>query len=167
MGFEKFTKKELILLVESLIIKVDALQQKVDFLEIKVAGLEEENRILKIKKTSSNSSIPPSVDLSKVKHNQSLREKSGRKKGGQPGNKGHTLEMVANPDFIEKHSVDYCNSCGLSLKSTVAFIAKRRPVIDIPSIKLISTEHQVFARNCSCGKVCRGQFSENVNAVWF
>jgi actin-related protein len=57
MGFEKFTKKELILLVESLIIKVDALQQKVDSLEIKVAGLEEENRILKIKKTSSNSSI--------------------------------------------------------------------------------------------------------------
>jgi hypothetical protein len=53
MGFEKFTKKELILLVESLIIKVDALQQKVDSLEIKVAGLEEENRILKIKKTSS------------------------------------------------------------------------------------------------------------------
>ncbi|MFT7482340.1 MAG: transposase, partial [Oceanospirillaceae bacterium] len=123
MDFEKFTKKELILLVESLIIKVDALQQKVDSLEIKVAGLEEENRILKIKKTSS---IPPSVDLSKVKPNQSLREKSGRKKGGQPGHKGHTLEMVANPDFIEKHSVDYCNSCGLSLESTVAFITERR-----------------------------------------
>jgi transposase len=164
MGFEKFTKKELILLVESLIIKVDALQQKVDSLEIKVAGLEEENRILKIKKTSSNSSIPPSVDLSKVKPNQSLRKKSGRKKGGQPGHKGHTLEMVANPDFIEKHSVDYCNSCGLSLESTVEFIAERRQVIDIAPIKLICTEHQVFAKKCSCGKVCRGQFSENVNA---
>jgi predicted house-cleaning NTP pyrophosphatase (Maf/HAM1 superfamily) len=36
--------------------------------------------------------------------------------------------MVANPDFIKKHSVDYYNSCGLSLESTVAFMTERRQV---------------------------------------
>jgi transposase len=168
LSFEKFTKKELILLVETLIAKVDTLQRKVDSLEIKVTELEEENRFLKIKKTSSNSSIPPSNDLAKakakVKPNQSLRGKTGRKKGGQHGHKGHTLEMISNPDFIKKYAAEFCNSCGSNLENVAEYLAERRQVIDIPPINSICTEHQVFAKNCSCGKVCRGQFPENINA---
>lgn len=164
MSFDKFTKKELISLVESLIPKVEYLQRKVDALETKVALLEEENRLLKIKKTSSNSSKPPSTDISKRKKNQSLRAKSGRKRGGQSGHKGHTLEMVSHPDNIEKHTPDFCNSCGSNLENTLEYLAERRQVIDIPPIKTICTEHQVFAKQCSCGKLCKGVFPANVNS---
>ena len=47
-------------------------------------------------KNSSNSGIAPSSEIAppdKNKKNQSLREKSGKKSGGQKGHKGRTLEQ--------------------------------------------------------------------------
>ena len=157
LNFNKVTKRELFTAIELLMAKVDSLTAR-------VAELEEENRLLKIKKTSSNSSLSPSSDLYKVKPNQSLRVKSGRKKGGQGGHKGHTLEMVSSPDFIEKHAPYFCNSCGSNLQSVGEYVSERRQVIDIPPIKSICTEHQIIAKQCSCGKLCKGQFPVNINA---
>lgn len=95
MGFEKFSKKELINLVETLLERVNVLEKGVETLNLKVAELQEENQILKVRKNSSNSSMSPSADM--FKSNQSLRVKSDRKKGGQPGHIGHTLEMSSTP----------------------------------------------------------------------
>lgn len=86
--------------METLIAKVEDLQSKLDILEPKVALLEEENRLLKIKKTSSNSSKPPSTDIFKGKKNQSLRVKSGRKKGGQAGLNGLSSDSVFAFNFF-------------------------------------------------------------------
>ena len=157
LDLDKVTKKELFKVIELLLVKVDALTKR-------VAELEEENRLLKIKKTSSNSSLPPSSDLFETKPNQSLRVKSERKRGGQLGHKGHTLEMSSSPNFIEKHTPDFCSSCGLSLEHKEEFIAEKRQVVDIPPIIPICTEHQVIAKQCSCGKLCKGQFPLNVNS---
>ena len=41
-------------------------------------------------KNSNNSSIPPSKDENRVKRNQSLRERSGKRPGAQPGHEGRT-----------------------------------------------------------------------------
>jgi len=60
---------------------------------------EKDNEITRLKaiigKDSSNSSKPPSTDGmgKKVPNN---RDKSGRKPGGQPGHKGHTLDVPDN-----------------------------------------------------------------------
>uniref|UniRef100_UPI0037503C62 DUF6444 domain-containing protein n=1 Tax=Armatimonas sp. TaxID=1872638 RepID=UPI0037503C62 len=57
---------------------------------------------------SQNSSKPPSTDQKKTNKNRSLREKSGRKPGAQPGHKGKTLEKVDNPDEVIPHRPEVC-----------------------------------------------------------
>jgi hypothetical protein len=87
-----------------------------------IALLMEENRQLKLRleiveqqlaklltrKDSHNSSIPPSKDENRPNRTNSLREKSGKKVGGQPGHEGKTLQMTANPDEIIDHRSCVC-----------------------------------------------------------
>ena len=73
----------------------------VDKLTVEVQELREEMKRLRTPKNSGNSSLP-SHDLFRYK-NQSLREKSNKKSGGQPGHKGETLLMSPNPDKTIVH----------------------------------------------------------------
>lgn len=68
------------------------MQSMINSLVARVDTLEKEVAILKKPTNSRNSSRPPSTDLFQHK-NQSLRQKSNRKTGGQSGHLGHTLEM--------------------------------------------------------------------------
>ena len=63
------------------------IEQGIHILEqdARIRYLEEELRKARLNKNSSNSSMPPSQDISNPKRNQSLREKSGKLPGGQPG----------------------------------------------------------------------------------
>ena len=58
--------------------------------------LAREAHLATVMKNSQNSSLPPSRDPHK--RTKSLREKSGRKPGGQVGHKGATRELVEEPD---------------------------------------------------------------------
>ena len=162
MGFEKFSKKELINLVETLLERVNVLEKGVETLNLKVAELQEENQILKVRKNSSNSSMSPSADM--FKSNQSLRVKSDRKKGGQPGHTGHTLEMSSTPDEIIYHTPFFCKNCGINLENLPELSIERRQVIDIPPIIPIYTEHQSVTKICSCGCVCKADFPTHINS---
>jgi len=75
----KLSKEQLVDLVYDLAIKVDALTAQVRILQAEV------NR-LKTPKNSGNSSLPSSQDMYRKK-NQSLREKSNKKPGGNPDTK--------------------------------------------------------------------------------
>jgi transposase len=133
------------------------------------AQLQKENIFLKQQlekyhtpKNSGNSSKPPSSDFPKLQKTQSLRTPSGKKPGGQPGHEGTTLKMTNAPDTILIHSPNYCNCCGEDLSHYQAHFIGHRQVIDIPPIKPIVTEHQVFEVHCRCGHNNKASYPEGI-----
>ena len=61
---------------------------------------------------SHNSSKPPSSDgYKKANKNRSLREKTGRKTGGQKGHKGVNMKLPHEPDEVKVHIPEKCKTC--------------------------------------------------------
>lgn len=113
---------------------------------------------------SRNSSKPPSSDGYQKPEPKSLREKSGRKPGGQEGHGGETLKMAALPDEVVVCSVSQCERCGISLNGEAAEV-ERRQVFDLPPMRLRVTEHRAETKGCpACGHVNRALFPEGVAA---
>lgn len=110
---------------------------------------------------SLNSSKPPSSNpFIKPK---SLREKTGRKPGGQPGHKGHTLRVSRKPDVRIEHKVNHCNHCGLDIPQNESTGYKTRQVVDVQIIPIV-TEHCVQSKICPvCGKETTAAFPQGVN----
>ena len=139
---------------------VTQLLDRLDTLESRLEALEK-----RTKKTSRNSHKPPSGD-GFGKRTKSLRVKSDKPSGGQPGHPGTTLEWSETVDWVEAHDVMTCRGCGASLKTvpTEAWLA--RQVFDIPSIELMVTEHQVGVKCCHhCGQRNQGEFPVEVSNV--
>lgn len=117
-------------------------------------------------KNSNNSSIPPSQDSLKSKverKTKSLRGKSQRSTGGQPGHKGITLTMSNNPDQTTMHSPDFCTNCGKSLLQIEGVQVETRQSIDIPlPIFPITVNHISVEKKCTCGQCNRGTFPSTV-----
>lgn len=154
--------------------KIDQLFGKIDTLNKQVAMLEKENSELKSKvrtlenrlqkkKNSSNSSIPPSKDENRVKPNQSLRDKTDKKNGGQKGSKGTTLKMYDEVDYVEDYKLDFCSCCGDKLSAEQELVGKHQ-VVDIPPIKPIVTEHRIYSVICQCGKNNTSQYPKESSA---
>jgi transposase len=140
--------------------RIHALEARVLELSARLEASEERVRTLeeRLGKDSHNSHKPPSSDgLSKPKP-KSLRPKSDRPTGGQPGHPGHTLRMVEIPDRIVPHRVECCWGCGRSLAGQQPERIERRQVHDLPEPKLEVTEHQAEVKTCPCGCVNRGAF---------
>ena len=155
---------DLFAICENLTTQVKELQKEVKELQKEVHELKEEVKRLKVPKNSSNSSLAPSQDLYKLR-NQSLREKSTKKTGGQFGHKGATLLMSINPNEIIEHLPDgKCPKCGKNHSVELSRLAEKRQVIDIPIIKASVIEHQIFESVCSCGYIRTGSFPVNVTA---
>jgi len=139
--------------VEQLTTDFAALPTECQTLRGRVQTLEEQ-----VAKDSHNSHKPPSSDgLAKPKP-KSLRRKSGRPTGGQPGHPGHTLRMAEKPDRIVPHRVDRCSGCGRSLAGQEPDRVERRQIHDLPEPKLEITEHQGEVKICPCGCVNRAAF---------
>lgn len=141
---------------------LQTLLQTIQRLEARIATLEAENALLKNKKNSNNSHIPPSQDQNRPKKNQSLREPTERKAGGQPGHEGTTLECRSKVDETIKHSPDQCGSCGGNLSKHPEQLVSTRQLIDIPTIVLKCIEHQLYKKQCSCGHTTVSAFPKHV-----
>jgi transposase len=137
----------------------------IEELRAEVAALRAENAELKRRwgMDSTNSSKPPSSDSPFAKPTpKSLRRKSGRKPGGQPGHPGSTLALLDNPNERERHEPGPCTGCGSSLIGAPEVGMERRQVFDLPPITVRVTEHQLIARRCVCGTTTGGTAPEGV-----
>jgi len=141
---------------------ISMLEATVTKLESTVTKLEVRIDELEHKKDSNNSSIPPSKDENRK--TKSLRKKSGKNTGGQPGHKGSTLKMRDKVDEVVDHSPNFCQACGSGLQADKK-LRSRRQVIDIPPIKPVVTEHRVYERKCmNCGHNNCGSFPDQVKS---
>ena len=150
------------ILIETLILKFEEQQNINKILMKRIRLLEAEIAIYKNKKNSNNSSIPPSKDQNRPKKNQSLREKSEKKPGGQQGHEGKTLLCSKAIDEIVEHGADYCNCCGNDLRNFPQTLIESRQVIDIPVIKPVCIEHRIYRKTCNCGHIEESAFPEYV-----
>ena len=117
-----------------------------------------------VAKNSQNSGKPPSSDGLKKPRTKSLRTKSGRKVGGQPGHEGKTLQMVEEPNHVIEHKVDSCPHCQTDLKRVEATDHGRRQVFDIPAVQIEITEHRAEVKNCpACRKEVKASYPETVS----
>ncbi len=132
---------------EDLVAQNTALRALVEELRAEVAELKQQ-----LGQNSQNSSRPPSTDSPFSKPApKSLRRRSGRKPGGQPGHPGSTLTMVDHPNETRNHEPDRCAGCGGDLAGAPLVGVQRRQVLDQPPLSVRVTEHQLLARRCGCG----------------
>lgn len=146
--------------VEQLRVKQALLEQQVQALTARLTELE-----ARLNKDSHNSHKPPSSDgLAKRPRPRSLRKRSGKKSGGQPGHPGVTRALVDNPDQVLRHVPTHCAGCGRSLAAVPEGGQERRQVIEIPEPRPEVTEHQAVHKSCpACQTVTAGTFPAEVS----
>ncbi len=114
-------------------------------------------------KNSQNSGKPPSSDGLKKPRTRSLRKKTGRRSGGQEGHKGHTLEMVEQPDHIKVYEASTCLYCATDLRLIESGGYEKRQVFDVPPVRIEVTEHQAGIKTCpGCRQQVKGEFPADV-----
>lgn len=128
----------------------------------RLADLEQKLLSPPLVKDSSNSSKPPSQDI--LKQTQSRRRSSGKKSGGQPGHKGHSLTFSSNPDKRNHLIPSYCNQCGAGLDQEAAELLSTRQVIELPVIRPQYIAYECYGIACSCGHFQKEAYPEGVNS---
>ena len=132
-------------------------------LEVVVAELRAQ-----LDQNSRNSSRPPSADgyaKPTVDRNRSLRRRSGRGPGGQPGHEGHHLERREDPDRAVLHRVEVCGCCGWDVTEAPIVESQSRQVFDLPELPgLECVAHWIQKRRCECGNLASSSFPEGVTA---
>jgi len=141
-------------------------EQRAMIVELKTEIAELQARL---DQNSRNSSKPPSSDgyEKPSPKKRSLRERSGRKPGGQEGHEGAHLERVEVLDRVIVHEPDVCEDCGRDLADGEELEGgESRQVFDIPEkLALEVIEHLARARRCvHCGCVNEGRFPEDIVA---
>lgn len=145
--------------IEELQRRTEQQEQQIEVLSQQVQSLQDH-----VKKDSHNSSLPPSSDrFSRQK--RSLREKSGKKAGGQADHEGKALLQCADPDQVVVHPVERCEHCEADLRQVERVGIQRRQVIGLPVKRTVVVEHQTESKCCPhCQGLSSSSFPEDVRA---
>jgi len=132
-------------------------------LKERIVKLEQEVSVLK--KNSSNSSKPPSSDITKPK---SERRQSGkRKQGGQKGHRGKSRERF-KAEELDQHvelECSHCSKCKLDLSKENVIKVNKVQCVELVSKPVLKTEYKREGKFCSaCEKVVYAELPEGVIA---
>ena len=118
---------------------------------------------------SRNSSLPPSSDRpdreGEGEQKPRPRQRSGKKRGAQPGHKGAGRELDRDPDEIVEHRPGACRKCGRQLTGAERTVGKpaRHQVIELPDTCVVTTEHRLLRVVCpGCGAHNRAELPAGV-----
>ncbi len=142
----------------------DQLPQTVDECHSVIALLIERVRLLeeRVRLDSSNSSKPPSSD-GPGKPNRAQRRASERKRGAQPGHKGHLREMLDEGQvdrLIDCKPKAVCE-CGGQVELDEQL--RRHQVFEVPPMRAQVDEYRLYKGRCAgCGKAHAGELPAGV-----
>lgn len=139
------------------------LSRRIEAQHVEIKSLRAENASLKERlsryedpeppRNSGNSSVPPSkegIGDEVKRRTRSLRGKSGRKPGGQPGHEGSTRLLSDKPDEVEDIQPNYCRECGRDLSGIEGEVEYSEECIGFritPVIRRI----RYMRKTCRCG----------------
>ncbi len=128
------------------------LQAVIDHYEKRIAELEQKvvNLESRVRKSPRNSSLPPSTEHPHAKPIPP-REKSGKKRGGQPGHSKQERSLIPTGQCQAVVSVKpgACRRCGVGLVGDDPE-PLRHQVWEIPEIQPIVTEYRRHRLPCAC-----------------
>src|SRR6266516_3952916 len=134
---------------------LEAAEARFSELSERVAELER-----RLGKDSGTSSRPPSSDspYKKKPRDRSLRGRSGRNRGKQPGAQSSTLKQSGSPDDTVEYGPAACGCCGHGLADVrAAWLQKRQVFEAAPPPPPEVTEYQILAKQCpACGETSIG-----------
>lgn len=151
---KKFYPPWWLVVVARLLEEIKKLRARVEQLEGRLA------------QNSQNSNRPPSSDGPRNPPPKSLRQRSGRKAGGQSGHSGQTLQQVKEPDHVVVHPVQECSHCGgLEIRHEAALDYEPRQVFELPQRLLEVWEHRGEVKCCpECGEWVKADFPAGIEA---
>jgi len=148
-------------LIYDLSVRVATQQQQIEQLQKTVADLK--RVVARLSKNSTNSSKPPSSDITRPKPKQ--KRKGKRKIGGQPGHPKHERPLFPKADISEFH--DYqLSACPECNNADVEFLDLPPRIIqqmELEEIVVLKEEHRSYPVWCEqCGKIHYHPFPPNV-----
>lgn len=149
--------------ISSLTIENNEKEEEIQVLKKRIAELEDKVAVLesRIKKDSSNSSKPPSLDGFKKPKTFSTREKSGKRPGGQVGHTGHTIKVDAIETEVIERKEGSC-PCGGEIEFGDNYQSRR--IVDI-HVTLSVKEERAYSGKCKvCGEHFQAAFSSEFSA---
>ena len=130
------------------------LAQQAEMIERLVARITElEGLVGKPRKTSKNSSIPPSKDGFGGGNKGSKRSERKR-----PSREGKARPLTPTPDKTERRMACACGHCGADVSGAAQKLRHAYDHIDLPPIRPIVTRVELFGGRCKgCGHHYRGE----------
>ena len=158
-------------LVDALTSTITAQTDTISQMSAKIDELQKTIRELteRVNKNSRNSSKPPSSDGYSKPNPKSLREKSGKKQGGQKDHPGKNMAIPHDPDEVKQHFPEKCLRCphlAACIKDgTISACGESRYVVDVVVTTKVTKHETMQASRCPMGEtgLC-GAFPEDVKA---
>lgn len=122
-----------------------------------------------LNQNSQNSSKPPSSDGFNKPKPQSLRQKSGKKQGGQKGHPGAHMSIPHEPDEFQQHLPKHCMSCPhlneCIMKGNVFTCGEKRYEVNAVITTKVTEHQSLQVKSCPCsGEALSGEFPEGIRA---